>query len=210
MKRRTLSIFLVVDLVIIILIFFIIFRHHITNESKSEKEGANAENVQIFQDFIQDKIKCSGRLYSEQIDIEWLDTNQVENYLFDVDEDGEDELLVFYDLSHGYAIYDNRDGLIWLLSKYSPLNMNCKIYRRNGHIFIGYDNRGTMNSGHVSQEFVRYSSGEIIESNYMLEELFHMDGPEYYIDEKIVTEQEYKDYLDQFVEVMTDEFIVLK
>ena len=161
------------------------------------------QREELFEAFLNDELKVDGECYSEIFSfmIEDFGTDPTA-YYYDVDEDGQDELLIstWY---YGYWIYDVRDGNLVLLDQGSGTAAVCGVYKGNDHVYVGHSD-----FSHVGRQMLslaRYDAyGKVVENIEINAEYWDSDVDHYdensdfsYNGQKI-TMQEYENYMDQY------------
>ncbi len=171
-------------------------------ENKSDPE----KNMELFQQFLNNQIKVDDKTYGD-IFGEIVDSFGVvpENYYYDVDEDGEDELLT--DSIYGFEIFDVRDGQIYLLASGNGTADMCRVYQGEGHTYVAHFNYGSV--GWEDLELIRYNGdGEEVESILLYAEYpgdsYTEDGS-YTLNDKEITMDEYKKYMESYTMVPLEE-----
>ena len=96
----------------------------------------------LYQQFINDQLKVDGKTYSETFGELIESGSSPNNYYYDVDEDGKEELLV--DAWYGFEIYDIKNDTLQLLAFGGGTADICRLYRGNGHVYIAHLNFGSV------------------------------------------------------------------
>lgn len=189
------------------------FSESFESDTKKFSSGDNKAEGKtgIYEDFINDKEKCGGQTFSEIYSyLVDLDSDMIpECYYYDVDEDGEDELLV-NGVYYGYDIYDIHDGVLCRIAQGSGTAEICQLYKANGHVYIGHSDFS--HGGRQMLDLVRIdATGKEIETISINAE--YWDNPDDRYDENSdftyngekITMKEYEDYMNSFVRVDIEE-----
>ena len=187
-------------------------------ESTNEGKRASKEGNELFQQFLNDELKVDGSTFSE-IFAEGIDFAGIPGaYYIDLDDDGEDELLVdgFY---YGWEVYDIVDGEIKHIDGGCGTADNVSIKKGNGHYYVAHTD--FMHSGRKFMELVRFDEkGEVIETIYIIaiyegqddydenSTFYYYEGDieNAYDDANLITMKQYDDYMDSYVSLEESEF----
>ena len=107
-----------------------------SDESK-DKDTPTSDNNEIYKQFVHDQIKLEDETFSGIYAYLYENETTPTCMLYDVDEDGVDELVVdgkYY----GFDIYDVINGKLVKLAGGNGTAEMCNIYEGNGHVYVGY------------------------------------------------------------------------
>ncbi len=166
-------------------------------------QSCSQQREKKFEAFLSDELEIDGESYSKIFSFMLEDFGaEPEAYYFDIDEDGQDELLIstWY---YGYWIYDIRDGNLVLLDRGNGTAAVCGVYKGNDHVYVGHSDFSHV--GRQTLSLVRYDAhGKIVENIEINAEYWDSDADHYdensdfsYNGQKI-TMQEYENYMDQY------------
>lgn len=155
-----------------------------------------------YQLFLSDDLAVDGQTFLE-IYAESFDELGVkpEAYYYDIDQDGEDELLVegpYY----GFDIYDVIDGELTLIDCGGGTASICDIYVGEGKSYVVHTD-----FGHVGRAYIEFSlygsNGERTEDfaisvGYDENQDTYDENSEFYLDDKEITMEEYESYLNTY------------
>ena len=84
--------------------------------------------------------KDYGNMFYSEI-YEWAEYNFDENgkllmYFMDIDEDGENELLVYPAPEYGFDVHKVQNGSVFFLRGGEGTAGRCHLYRGNGHLYL--------------------------------------------------------------------------
>ena len=174
----------------------------------------NATNVaqnndSIYRQFLNDELEVDGEKYSEIFSFMTEDYGEEPvTFYYDVDEDGQDELLVST-LFYGYYIYDVRDGKPVLLDCGDDTAAACGLYEGNGHVYVSHSDFS--HAGRQMLTLNRYDqNGDIAETIEINAEYWDSEDDMYdensdftYNGQKI-TMQEYENYMNSYTFIDPD------
>ena len=165
--------------------------------------GTGKSSEDIFHDFLHNNLTFSGTTYSERYAEEVEITGeQPPVYLYDVNEDGDDELLV-YTMFYGCDIYDVVNGELSLLDHGEGTTEVCDVCKHEDHVYVSHSD--FTHQGRRYYNVKRYNAaGEVVEEHDINAEfwdaeddMYHEDSDFTYDGEKI-TEEEYEDYMKSY------------
>ncbi len=178
-------------------------------ENKDAEGMAAGENYAIFKSYVNDDIKVNDKTFTERFSYVKEDFDQDPAvYTYDVDEDGEDELLVntFY---YGFDIFDVRDGELYLLAWGDGTAAVCNVYAGDGHTYVGHSDFTHAGRQYLTLE--RYDgTGQVVETLEINAEYWDEEDDTYKEDSDFsyngqkITMQEYEKYMNTYSAVIDE------
>ncbi|WP_027205232.1 hypothetical protein [Butyrivibrio fibrisolvens] len=132
------------------------------SDTSEESSGDKADPQAIYQQFLDNELEFNGQLFSDRYTYLKQDFELTPaGYYYDVDEDGEDELLIstFY---YGFDIYDVRDGELVLLDYGDGTADACSVFTGEGHTYVAHSD--FFHAGRQVLTLIRYDeNGDVVE-----------------------------------------------
>ncbi|WP_022763587.1 hypothetical protein [Butyrivibrio sp. AD3002] len=173
-----------------------------TNESSTENTTEEDDNRVLYQSYLNNTLRVEGSYFLEKYQ-EMIDLyGELQAYYYDVDEDGEKELLI-NEPSYGFDIFDVKDGSVYLLTCGDGTSAFCSVYEGNGHTYISHSDFSHM--GRQYQDLARYDAeGRIVEQMSINAEYFdaeedvYNENSDFTYNGKPITMKEYEAYMDTY------------
>ncbi|SFU81708.1 hypothetical protein [Butyrivibrio sp. M55] len=170
-------------------------------EAASEQATAADDDFTPYQLFLSDDLSVDGQTFLEIYAESFDDLGEKpEAYYYDVDSDGEDELLVVGPY-YGFDIYDVINGEFTCLDCGGGIATICDIYAGEGKAYVVHTDFGHV--GRQNIEFALYgSNGEKVESFEISAGYPDKDNYDensmFLLNDKEITMQEYEKYLNTY------------
>lgn len=134
----------------------------VSDDVSEDSTGDKADPQAIYQQFLDNELEFNGQLFSDRYTYLKEDFELTPaGYYYDVDEDGEDELLIstFY---YGFDIYDVRDGELVLLDYGDGTADACSVFTGEGHTYVAHSD--FLHAGRQVLTLIRYDeNGDVVE-----------------------------------------------
>lgn len=189
-----------------------------SEEVEDERKRASKEGNELFQQFLNDELLVDGNRFSETFE-ETIDFGGIPNaYYIDLDEDGEDELIVDSGY-YGWEVYDIIDGEIKHIDGGEGTAGVARIVKGNGHYYIAHTD--FTHSGRNFMELARLDEkGEIVETIYIIaiyedqdnydenSKFYYYEGDieNAYDDANLITMEQYENYRNTYTFPEESEF----
>ena len=181
-----------------------------TEPSEEEPDKSDPDIDELFRKYLKNETKLDDGIFSDRYSYVKEDFDQEpESYLFVMDEDGKDELLVSTYM-YGYDIYDIIDGELKLIDYGDGTADVCNVFRGEDHIYVSHSD--FMHAGRNTMTLIRYDGdGKEVESISINAE--YWDSPDDVYDEnsdftyndKKISMQEFEEYRAKYELVQPEE-----
>ncbi|MCR5100220.1 MAG: hypothetical protein K6B41_02550 [Butyrivibrio sp.] len=190
------------DIIVRIVLFLIVIVFILLTVGCS-KANTDADNKIIYQSYINDELEFEGELFSQKYSYLKEDFDiEPAAYYYDVDDDGESELLVstYY---YGFDIYDIRSGELIMLDHGDGTSDVCVVFTGNDNTYVGHSD-----FSHVGRQcltlFKYDSKGEITERisiNAFYEDSendVYDENSEFTYNDEEITMDQYEEYMAMY------------
>lgn len=181
-----------------------------SEEPAEEPADDEVDAGAIYQQYLDDALEYDGELFSAKYSFVKEDFDMVPSaYYYDVDEDGENELLIstFY---YGFDIYDVRDGELVLLDHGDGTSDTCSVFYGEDHTYVSHSD--FLHEGRQILVLIRYDeNGDVVEmislsATYEDSESGTYDeGSQFSYNENAITMLEYEEYLSLYQAVPVED-----
>lgn len=172
------------------------------SSSESSSDSPADANRALYQSYLDNKVKVDGTYFRDKYEDLFNDFGEINAYYYDMDDDGQDELLINM-LYYGFDIYDIKDGEIYFLTGGEGTSGVCTLYEVAGNVYVGHSD--FTHAGRQYLQMTRYDeSGKIVDefdirADYSDSESdMYDENSTFTCNNEPITMEEYEKYMDSY------------